>query len=235
MIGRSIRSGRKTKLSALAVVAGLALSGCGSLHPGVAAVVGSDTISREQVDDVAAALCSANIEGAKARGQAAPEMASRGARQGALQVLLDTEISHQFGEARGVEANQQLVSQALAQNEQGLQLLPESQRPAFREALKEYAEGQLMLIEIGRQSLQDQGKTNVTDDQALAEGQRLRQKYVESLDVEVDPRYGTFEQGTLKPGGTSMSVAQSDDARAGSKADPGTAFVSGLPVSQRCT
>ncbi|HET8718876.1 MAG TPA: hypothetical protein VFM50_14115 [Nocardioidaceae bacterium] len=228
------RASRTRRLAGLAAAAALLLSGCGGLHPGAAAVVGSTTIGHESVDDLAAALCTANVKGAQASG-APQDFATRGTRQGALQILLDARLSHLFGEARGVEPDSALVSQALAQNEPLIQALPAEQRDAYREALREYASGQVMLIEIGRQSLREQGKTGVTDDEALAEGQRLRQKFVQDLDIEVDPRYGDYTNGTLKPGGSSLSVAESKSARAGDTAQPGPAFVAALPASQRCS
>ena len=40
------------------------LAGCG-VHPGAAAVVGSDEISTSEVDDVAVAVCSANLASAR--------------------------------------------------------------------------------------------------------------------------------------------------------------------------
>lgn len=233
MIARS-KTGRRTKLAALAATAVVGLTGCGALHPGVAAVVGSSTITHGAVDGLAEALCTANVKGAEARGDTR-DFATRGTREGALQVLLEARLSQLFGKQRGVNPNRQMVSQALAQNEDLIAALPESERDDYRDALKQYAEGQLMLIQIGRSSLESQGRTGVTDDQALAEGQRLRGKFVKNLDVEIDPRYGTFAGGTLKPGGTSLSVAQSERARAGDKAEPAPDFVSGLPSSQRCS
>jgi hypothetical protein len=161
----------------------MVVSGCGSVHPGSAAVVGSQSISHAEVDDVAAALCSANLESAKAQGQAAQALPTRGVREGALQILLETELNQQFGEARGVAANKQQVSQAVQQNAQGIALLPADQQEDFRTALAGYAEGQLMLIEVGREAL----GADATDDEAIAEGTRLRGPFVDSLDVEVDP------------------------------------------------
>jgi hypothetical protein len=228
------RAGR-TKRSLLAAVALLTLGGCAGLHPGVAAVVGNDTISQHQVDDVARALCSADITGAKAQGQPAPELASRGAAQGALSILLQSELSRQLGEKHGVVPSQAKVSQALAQSEQGIAMLPQSQRAQFTETLKEYAEGQLMLIALGRKTLEAKGKTNVTDQQALAEGRRLRDQYAKSVDVEVNPRYGTFSKGSFHPGGSSLSVAASQRARAGTRTSPGASWVAGLPASQKCS
>lgn len=219
----------------MAAAAVVALAGCASLHPGAAAVVDSSTISHSEVDDVTMALCSANIAGAEAQGEPAPKLATRGARQGALQVLLESELSRQFGEEMDVEADERLLSQALAQNEQNVALLPENQRDDFRSALRKYAGGLLILTEIGRQSLADQGQNEVPDDQAIAEGQRLRGEFVGTIEIEVDPRYGTFAEGTFETGGSALSVPASDDGLAGAKADPGTGFVAALPASQRCS
>jgi len=224
------RRWRPARLSALAAAV-MVVSGCGSVHPGSAAVVGSQSISHAEVDDVAAALCSANLESAKAQGQAAQALPSRGVREGALQILLETELNQQFGEARGVAANKQQVSQAVQQNAQGIALLPADQQEDFRTALAGYAEGQLMLIEVGREAL----GADATDDEAIAEGTRLRGPFVDSLDVEVDPRYGTFEEGAFKRGGTALSVAASSQARAGERANPPAGYVSTLPVSQQCS
>jgi len=127
------------------------------------------------------------------------------------------------------------VSQALAQNEQGLALLPEEQREGFRVVLKEYAEGQLMLIEAGRQSLESKGESEISDDQAIAEGERLRAEFVEGLEVEVDPRYGSFVRGTVQPGVSSLSVPVSEEAMSGARAEPAPAWVSELPASQKCS
>jgi len=222
---------RIAKMSALVAGAALALSGCG-LHPGAAAVVGDTTISGAEVDDAAAALCSANITGAKARGEAKPDLAARGARQAAVQLLVDTELSRQFGDAKGVEPEESQVSAALAQNKQTLDLLPESNRADFETLLRGYAEGQLVLITAGRQSL---GDATAAEDAALSEGTKLRNKWVRSsVDVEVDPRYGTYAQGTLTPASGSLSVPVSENATAGANADPAATWVAALPMSQKC-
>jgi hypothetical protein len=235
VIARSLLPRGTTRLSALAAAAVVVLTGCGALHPGSAAVVGPTTITHDRVDALAAALCSANIKGAEASGQQAPELPTRGSREAALQVLVDSRLSQLFGREKDVEPNRRIVSQAMAQNRQAVELLPESQRDAFRQALEEYATGQSILVEAGRASLAAQGRTDVPDDQAFAEGERLRGEYLKSVEVEVDPRYGSFEKGTLRPGGTSLSVPASDSARAAAAAQPAAGFVSALPASQRCS
>lgn len=221
---------RIAKMSALVAGAALALSGCG-LHPGAAAVVGDTTISGAEVDDAAAALCSANITGAKAQGQPKPDLAARGARQAALQLLVDTELSHQYGQEKGVDPEPSKVSAAVQQNKQTLDLLPESHKPVFEDLLRSYAEGQLMLIQIGRQSL---ANPDADDNAALSEGTKLRNKWAGSVDVEVDPRYGTWAKGTLTPASGSLSIPVSQRAVAGANADPAANWVAALPTSQKC-
>ncbi|HSE10802.1 MAG TPA: SurA N-terminal domain-containing protein [Nocardioidaceae bacterium] len=223
-------AGRRTKLAALAAGAMTVLAGCG-LHPGAAAVVGSETISHDEVDDVARAVCSANLASAQVSGQPASQLPTREARQIALDILVETELSRQFGQQEGVEASPQSVSQAVAQSESGISMLPAERREDFRTALRDYAEGQIILIEIGEEELGGE----VSDEEAVAEGTRLRSEYVDTLDVEIDPRYGTFEDGVYKPGAADLSVPASARARAGERAEAGEAFVSGLPASQLCS
>ncbi len=222
---------RIVKVSALVAGATFALTGCG-LHPGAAAVVGDETISGGEVDDAAGALCAANLSAAEARGEAKPDLASRGARQGALQILVDSELSRQFGEEQGVEPDQAEVSSALQQNAQNIDLLPEDQKDNFRSILRGYAEGQLMLIEIGRDAL---GQQSAPNDAAVAEGTRLRNEWASNVDIEVDPRYGSYAQGALNPTSGSLSIPASEGARAGAAAEPPVDWVAGLPLSQKCS
>lgn len=223
---------RLSRKMTLGLVGLLALTGC-AVHPGAAAVVGQDSISTGQVDALAQGLCSANAASGQLGGQA---MASRGARQGALQVLIDTDLSQQFGNQRGVTPDQKQISQALARSGATIQQLPADQRAAFKQALVGYWEGQLMLIDIGRKALEAQGQTHVTDAQAMAAGNRLRAQWAKNVSVNVDPRFGTFQRGSFRPasGGGSISVPASDSARAGDTTNPGAAWVSSLPASQQC-
>lgn len=220
------------KVTVLAAVAAALLSGCG-LHPGAAAVVGDQVITDKRVDAVAAALCSANAGDS----QGGQELASRGARQGALRVLLDSELSHQFGEAKGVQPDQRMVSQALAQNKAGIQSLPANEQEDFRQALKDYAEGQLILMQAGRQYLSAQGQPTTDENKAVAAGRQLRDQFAKGLDIEVDPRYGSFDaaKGTVDPTSGSLSVAASARAADGASPDPSAGWVASLPASQKCS
>lgn len=220
---------RNIKVTALAAVAVTLLSGCG-FHPGAAAVVGDQVISTSQVDAVASALCSANSGG---QGQQLP---SRGARQGALRVLLDSEVSRQFGQAQGVQPDKRLVSEAVAHEQASIQSLPKDEQAAFQQALKGYAEGQATLLAVGSRYLASQGKPTSNQNQDVAEGRRLRGAFARKLDIQVDPRFGSFDAKTGDMAATSgsLSVPVSSSAADGATPDPSAGWVASLPASQKC-
>jgi hypothetical protein len=227
---------RTLKVVAVAAAAAFAVpavSGC-STHPGQAAVIGSESVADSKLDDVASALCAAQSAGQQT--SQAQQLASRAARQGALDVLINGSLSRQYGASRGVVADQEKVSSALASNAQTIATLPASSRRIFRDTLREYAEGQLMLISIGKGELAKRGQQNATDQQAVAAGTKLRDAWAKRhLTVSVDPRYGTFSQGALRASHGSLSVPVSARAVDGDKQSPSSSWVSSLPASQKCS
>jgi hypothetical protein len=228
----------KVKLSSL-LVAGVAattlLSGCGT-HPGSAAVVGGERITTAQVDDAAAALCSSTVSAAKAQGQPRPDLPSRGARSAAIQLLLDNELSRQYGEANGIRVDNRAVSAAMEQSAQQINLLPQPERAQFRELFRGFQESQSILDQAGTASLAEQGNANPSPEEASAEGMRLRNQWAaeQGIEVDVDPRFGEFTNGSITPKNGSLSIAASDRARQGASEEPGAAWTAGLPMSQKC-
>jgi hypothetical protein len=221
----------RTVLAVVAAAAGLALSAC-SAHPGSAAVVGDESISDSRVDDVAAARCAAQ-GGGQSGGQ---DLASRGARQGALDVLINSALSRQYGASQGVQPDQEQVSAALAANAQNISGLPAEHRQEFKDTLREYAEGQLMLIEVGRRELAKDGTKNATEQQAVSEGTKLRNAWAKKFaDVTVDPRFGEYSKNALLPKSGSLSVAASQSATDGDSPDPSPGWIASLPASQKCS
>jgi hypothetical protein len=221
----------RTVLAAVAAAAGLALSAC-SAHPGSAAVVGDESISDSRVDDVASALCAAQ-SGGQSGGQ---DLASRGARQGALDVLINSALSRQYGASQGVQPDQEQVSAALAANAQNISGLPAEHRQDFKDTLREYAEGQLMLIEVGRRELAKAGTRNATEQQAVSEGTKLRNAWAaKNAEVTVDPRFGEYSKNALLPKSGSLSVAASQSATDGGSPDPSPGWIASLPASQKCS
>ena len=221
----------RTVLAAVAAAAGLLLSAC-SAHPGSAAVVGDESISDSRVDDVASALCAAQ-GGGQSGGQ---DLAARGARQGALDVLINSALSRQFGASQGVQPDQAQVSSALAANSANISALPAEHRQDFKDTLREYAEGQLMLIDIGRRELAKSGTKNATEQQAVSEGTKLRNAWAaKNADVTVDPRFGEYSKNALLPKSGSLSVAASKSATDGGSPDPSPGWIASLPASQKCS
>lgn len=223
------RSLKRTTVAAAVVVAGALLSGC-SGQPGSAAVVNGTSISASAVDGAAAALCSAQTDG----GQATEALASRGARQAAVQFLIDGELSRQYAEKEGVEPDQEEVSATLQQNQATIDALPQDVKQDFEDLLVGFRESELILSQVGITSLQEQGAEAPTPEEATAEGARLRAEWAAPLTVEVDPRFGIYAKGSLRPASGSVSIAVSERARAGAAADPGADWIASLPASQKC-
>lgn len=225
----------KVKLSVIAIAVAALLSGCGT-YPGDAAVVGGQRISLDAVDDAAAALCSSTVSAAKAQGQPRPDLASRGARSAAIQLLLDNELSAQFAAANGIKVNQKAVSAAMAQSAAQIRILPEADRGVFRSLFEGYQESQSILDQAGVAALAAQGNGNPSPEEASAAGTKVRNDWAakSGLAVEIDPRFGTYAQGTVTPASGSLSIPASDRARQGASADPGQAWTAGLPLSQKC-
>jgi hypothetical protein len=217
------------------LTATLAMSAC-SVHPGSAAYVGSQSISVGNVDDVALALCAAQEAGGQGNPQQPQELASRAARQGALKVMIDSELSRQYGESQGIVPDQSKVSSAVAANAQSIAALPPSHRAVFTATLRDYATGQLMLVEAGRRSLEKAGQQNITEQQAVSEGTKLRNAWAEKhADVSVDPRYGSYSKNTLLSESGTLSVAETDTAPHGGSPDPSSGWGAALPASQKCS
>lgn len=217
------------RLCGMAAAGVVLLAGCGDAHPGSAASIDGTTISVSEVDDVAAALCTANAQGDS--GQSLP---SRGARQSALSVLLRSDISRAFGEQEGVSADPRDVADALEQNRATIDALPADQREVFSETVKDYAEGQLIVIAVGQDLLAKQGGKQDDQNAALAAGDEARAKFADGLEVDIDPRFGTFVDGELEPSGGSLSVPVSGRAKAGLAGTPDASWVAGLPAAQTC-
>ncbi|HET6652347.1 MAG TPA: SurA N-terminal domain-containing protein [Nocardioides sp.] len=224
---------KQVKVSLVVASAVMLVAGCGT-HPGAAVVVGDTSISNQEVNDAAAALCASTISSAEAQGQPRPELAARGARQAAVQLMLDSELTRQFGEAEGIEPSQGDVSAALAQNAQGIDAIPAEQRDDFRALFRGFQESQLIIEEAGRASLTSQGNAEPTPEEVTAEGTRLRNRFASDLDVEVDPRFGELANGTVTPTSGSLSIPVSERAAQGAAAEPGPEWTSGLPASQKC-
>ena len=211
---------------AAVAVAALLLVGCAQNPPGVAAEVGSDRITDEQVDELAEALCVLSADAGQ--GTATTQQV----RRQALEILLDIELSGGIIDAEAVDREQ--VAGARQQAAVSREALPERLQEPFDDAVEQFATAQLGLADLGRASLTEQGTAEIDEEAAFAEGQRLRAEHVEEVGVSVDPRFGSWEDGRLQPTDGSLSVAVSEQARASTAAEAATA-VTDLPANLTCS
>lgn len=222
-----VRRRTGTRAGFLAAAAALLLSSCGGSNaPGVAAEVNGQRITDRQVDDFAKVLCSLSSQGATS------SQPSRTARFSSLQILVSDQLTAGMTDLSQVPES--AVSQAMQQLASSRDALPQSLQGTFDTVAREYAQAQTAIIDLGRKSLEAQGKKNVSDQDAFTEGERLRTEYASKADVEVDPRFGTMVSGKLQPSDGSLSVPVSDFAREASAAQPSSDLVSQLPASQKC-
>ena len=203
---------RRARL-ATAVLAGLLVTGCAQNPPGVAAQVGDDRITDEQVDELAEALCVLNSAQQSQQGPVPTQQV----RRQALQILLDNELAAGIIDPAAVDKEQ--LAAARQQAAATRQSLPERLRDTFDDAVDGFATSQLGLVALGRESLIAKGTRNPDDQAALAEGQKLRTRHAQEVGVSVDPRFGSFEKGQLQPSDGSLSVAVSAQAKASASGD----------------
>ena len=205
------------------------LAGCGQNPPGVAAEVGSDRITDDQVDALAEALCVLSTGSAQDPAQGGPVPTQQVRRQ-ALQILLGNQLAAGVIEPGSVDREQ--LAEARQQAAPSREALPERLRGTFDDAVEGFATLQLGLGELGRASLREDGTAQPEEQEALAEGQRLLAEHAEEVGVSVDPRYGTWNEGQLEPTDGSLSVAVSDEAKASTSTQPTGVE---LPANLTCT
>lgn len=214
--------------AAAAAAAAFALSSCAGTAPGVAAQVGEDTITDEQVDDFADVLCS--IGGVPGGESGAP---TKSARFASLQILLNNELTADVADVDEVpEESVQAILQGMAG---ARDVLSADQQETFDEVAQEFARAQAAIIELGRDALAGEGQAQeIPDEEAYAEGQRILNEHAAEADIEIDPRFGEVVDGALQPSNGSLSVPVSDLAVQGANPEAGEELVSQLPASQKC-
>lgn len=219
---------RKSRLLLGAALSALLLSSCTGNTPGVAAQIEGDRITDEQVDDFAQVLCSL---GGLPGGEAGTP--TKFARFSSLQILLGNELAEDIADVESVDRAS--VAAAVEQMNASRDAIPKSVLDTFDQVAEEFSRAQNAIIELGRQSLEEAGQQGEIDDQAAyTEGERLRTEYAAQADIEVDPRFGSLEEGVLQPGDGSLSVPVSDLAVQAGAEEPSPELIEQLPASQKC-
>ena len=185
MVGRR----HAARIAAVALVAGLGLTGCGSVsNPGSAAKVGDETISvsylQKQSKDILAKAGRTDLGDAEST-QLQGEL---------LQQLIDDQVIVEAGRREGVTATQADVDKVRAEMTAQQVVLPPDMVDGFARyvAIRRTLSTKL----LGRTPASQQ-------DQAMADqlvGQRMSAAAKE-IGVQVNPRYGTWSGTTLRPDG----------------------------------
>ena len=231
MTTRSVR--RAPLVALLAMGTALLLSGCGNVPPGTAAVVDGTKISRSDVTELAKAQCAAITEAAKSGQEQSQATPRKQVVQQALTLLMDIELSLQYGETEDVAPRPEQVAATYAQIDPLIKTLPDKYQDFMQSVFQRWAQGRDILTQVGEKKTGQQPDANNAE--ALLEaGYQEREPWVQKVDIETDPRYGPAGIGW--PGGAdpSVSKASSDFAKDATKAQPDAAWVSTLPSDQKC-
>ena len=214
-----------------AVLTALTLSGCGALTPGTASVVGDEKISMSQVDDLAAAQCTAlDAAGKSGQSQALPVS---DIKRRSLGLLMDTALSKQYADSQDAAANPQVTQLIYGQIEQSISALPAKARGPLGDAFEKWAEARSALVTV---AARESGETPSTSnlEKLLDAGVAARQKWQKSITIDTDPRFSPDKTGFPGPGDGSVSQASSSFAKGGVASQVDPSWVDQLPASQKC-
>jgi hypothetical protein len=219
-------------------VAGLLLSGCGSslgVHPGTAAVVGSDSVSMGTIDSTTLLYCKAYVASQKASSQQQSGPAPMGLFRsyvagGLAKRLLGQQLADHYAvqPASGYQSQVSQIQAALAS-------APADQRQAVVDVAASDAYLQNVQIAIGQQLTNSSGTTNAELKAALERGQVATQDWLGSHHISVDPVFSIAVDGgkfTRKVDQTSYAL--SAFAAQGAQSTPDASYISALPAAQRC-
>lgn len=183
----------------------LVLSACGDgVSPGVAAQVDDEVITSDEVDDLATVICEID----KGAGQAGKPMSAQ--RATALSVLLGIEIGQEVGNLDAVPEQQ--VNQSLAAASEARQFVPEDLQDYFDEVVRESTRSAIAVEAAAAEAVSQDGEqpepTAVQEEAA-----RLQQEYLQEHPVELDPRFGVYQNGQVVSGDGSVSIPVSERAQ----------------------
>lgn len=230
----------RIRLSALicaGALGALTLTGCGSdlgpdLHPGNAAVVGDESISIDDVDDLSDDLCGFYSAVSGAPGSVAMVRAQ------VLTTKIDQAKAEAYADEFDIDARPYVrFLQKDFETRIGEAPLEDDQKDIVREFVSAGMYAQAVQIAVGMDGRpipeNEQQQQQVLQAAATTGAQEVAE-WTESLKVTTDPRYAEFsEEGVnLDPAALSVSAANPDNA-AVPEAELQAAMAA-LPASQKC-
>ena len=225
------RKGSRMWAAPSAALALLLLSGCGAITPGTAAVVNGTRITNDEVNDLAAAQCVAADRAAAAGSSTATPIAQ--VKQQSLGLLMDTELSLQYAADQELDPPQSLARVFYSQLEPSISPLPSKARTVLTDVFESWARGRAVLVTVGSEAT-GQAPSPDNIEELISAGLEERTSWLESAEIETDPRYAPTERGFPGGGDGSVSRAGSDFAKSAAAETATPNFVAGLPASQKC-
>jgi hypothetical protein len=203
------------------VAAGVALllAGCGSVHPGAAAVVGDTTISMERADDVATVYCRLAL-------LTSPEgtpISNADVRRQAVTDLVVGVVARDMADDENVTPNPSTYEITPAQRREIAQSFADDEIDSVVDAINASQRTFAIAELLGAEGNND---PDAEAEQLRQQGIRLIQAEIARRDVRFDPRYGIARDGTQKAATGSLSVPV--------KA-PDPSAQEGLPATQQCS
>jgi hypothetical protein len=202
----------------VAAAVALLLAGCGSVHPGAAAVVGDTSISMDHADDVATVYCQLAL---LSSGPGTP-VPNADVRRQAVTDLVVGVVAGEMAKDAHVTPNPSSFEITRAQRKDIAKSIPDDQIDlvvsTINDAQRTYAIAEL----LGAKKV---GDPNAETEQLRNRGLTLIQNEIARRDVRFDPRFGISRNGRQKSATGSLSVpvkAPASDQK-------------GLPATQQCT
>jgi hypothetical protein len=219
-------------------VAALALTGCSTdLNPGTAATVDDTRISQSDVDDLVSATCSYSeaLRLEQGAGTDATQSVAN-LRSYFTQQKVDFEITSDAVEELGLTVHDSTVTALAASNP-----MPEKLDSHDQELMEGYFEDQArsLLEQAVIGAHQQDSSVTVADDTLTQDDVDAAQDYLneyrQQYDVEVNPAYGIWRNGTVVPASGSLSDPVSQLAKDAFKNLGGSSgSLSDLPPGQVC-
>ena len=234
----------RTRLAGLVLLALATLSGCGSLHPGIAAEVGDQSITDAEVDELAQDVCTA------IQAQPDPDRPAS-ARSQWLQLVVQgfvlRAMADQMADDYGVTSTK-AYDNAVEETKQGLAQIPELD-PEIQSHVLDTATSsdyfQDILASVGAKDLTASGTAKPSPNDSIRRGLALAAEWEKDNGIEIDPRFPDIsileDQGpTFTPDETAFDVsdlakrATAEMAKQTTTEGPDPAWVEALPPSQKC-
>lgn len=204
------------------------LSGCGATQPGVAAQVGDDTISVDQVDELTTSLCTVLEDLPEGDPNTPAPVSGATARNNALQGLIFRSIADQMADDYGVQAGPDYEAQV-----DRVRLQFGSIDDAKVEAALPAYTSVAYFVDIMRQ-IGETTEDGLTGDQALAAGVQVAQEWEADHGIETNPLFESFSIGDQEIVSERSDLAFAVSQSAKDAEEASDSYAASLPESQRC-